>query len=177
MSFSLETKKSNTDEWYTRAEDVELIVPFIEKRGYHKILCPFDRYNSEFVKVLQNRGFDVTHSHIEDGQDFFDINDLEKYDAVVSNPPFSKKEAILKKLFDTSTPFAMIMNLGRLFDSKVRWNLFRNNDFELIIPLGRMQFFNDETCNKPPNFQSVYVCRGMASKQIEFVDKTHTIKS
>lgn len=170
MSFSDEIKKSNTDEWYTPAECVELIVPFLNWGGYRRILCPFDTADSQFVKVLTMRGFDVTYSHIKTGTDFFTIENLNDYDAVVSNPPFSKRQRILEKLFASGVPFAMILNLNGIFDSKKRWELFKDNDFEIIVPLGRMHFFNDECKGNSPNFQSAYICHGMADKQIEFVN-------
>lgn len=68
-------------------------------------------------------------------------------------------------------PFALIINWNGLFDSKARHELFRNNQFELLVPKGRM-FFYDETMTiaNSPNFQSVYVCSQVLDKQIEFVD-------
>ena len=168
MNFSQQIKQSNTDEWYTTEESVRLIVPILCEKGYKKILCPFDKSESAFVKVLTDKGFDVTYGHIETGQDFFDIQDFTPYDAVVSNPPFSKRQAILEKLFNAGVPFAMILNFNGLFDSKARWNLFKDNKFELLIPLGRMHFFNEGCVGNSPNFQSIYVCKDMLSKQICF---------
>lgn len=133
-------------------------------------MCPFDTERSEYVKVLSERGFDVTYSHLENGVDFFNIDNLNDYDAIVSNPPFSKREAILERLFFVGVPFAMILNFNGLFDSKRRWELFNNNSFELLIPNGRMHFFNDDCAGNSPNFQSVYVCSKMARQQIEFVE-------
>lgn len=112
----------------------------------------------------------MTYSHIVDGVDFFDIDNLTDYDAVVSNPPFSKREAILERLFTSGVPFAMIMNFNGLFDSQKRWRMFKANDFELLIPNGRMHFVNEDCVGNSPNFQSVYVCSGMADKTIEFVE-------
>lgn len=169
-NFSLAIKHSNTDEWYTPAEAVELIVPYLKRRGYNKILCPFDKEQSQFVRVLRTHGFEVTHGHIETGQDFFDIENLSDYDAVVSNPPFSKRQTILERLFERSVPFAMIMNFNGLFDSKSRWKLFKDNPFELLIPLGRIHFFNERCEGNSPNFQSIYVCNGVLHRQIEFVE-------
>ena len=138
-------------------------------------MCPFDKEESNFVKVLSEKGFDVTFSHIETGTDFFEINNLNEFDAVVSNPPFSKRQKILEKLFEANVPFAMIMNFNGLFDSKSRWRLFKNNDFELLIPLGRIHFFNEECKGNSPNFQSIYVCKGMCQRQIEFCEKSDQI--
>ena len=157
-NFSMQIKHSNTDEWYTPEQCVEYIVPYL--KAFHKILCPFDKAESNFVKVLTKNGFDVTYSHIETGRDFFDIDNLSDYDAVVSNPPFSKRESILERLYEAKVPFALILNFNGLFDSKKRWTLFRDNGVELLIPCGRMHFFNEECQGNSPNFQSVYVCGG-----------------
>lgn len=172
MGFSNDIKKSNTDEWYTMECDVEKIVPFLKKNGYKKILCPFDKAESNFVKVLREHGFEVTYSHIEDGTDFFDIENYSEYDAVVSNPPFSKRQKILERLFEKNMPFALIINMNGLFDCKSRWELFKNNSFELIVPKGRMKFIKggeEDIIHNSPNFQSIFVCKGMADKQIEFI--------
>lgn len=172
VTFSQMIKKSNTDEWYTTAENVEMIVPFLKNKGFKKILCPFDKKQSAFVTVLQGNGFDVTYSHIETGGDFFKIQNLQEYDAIVSNPPFSKRQAVLEKLFAAGVPFAMILNFNGLFDSKARWKLFRDNKFELLVPCGRMHFFNESCKSNSPNFQSVYVCSGILPKQITFYQAT-----
>ncbi len=170
MNFSQQIKQSNTDEWYTPPHAVEIIVPYLQRGGYKKILCPFDHAQSEFVRVLREHSFDVTYSHIDTGTDFFDIENLAQYDAVVSNPPFSKRQKILERLFDSGVSFAMIMNFNGLFDSKSRWALFKDNCFELLVPQGRIRFFNENCQGNSPNFQSVYVCKGMSKNQIEFVE-------
>jgi len=170
MSFSQQIKKSNTDEWYTPVEAVEIIVPFLRAKAYKKILCPFDTDKSEFVKVLTREGFDVSYSHIQTGTDFFSIANLSDYDAVVSNPPFSKKEPILKRLFESKVPFAMILNLNGIFDSRKRWDLYSSNDFELLIPKGRIRFFNDDCDGSAPQFQAGYVCHDILDRQIVFTN-------
>lgn len=177
MNFSQQIKKSNTDEWFTPKEAVKMIVPYLRERGYQKILCPFDLKESEFVKVLTAEGFNVTYGHIKTGQDFFERNDLHEYDAIVSNPPFSKRQKILEKLFESGAPFAMILDFNGLFDSKARWELFRDNPFELLIPLGRLHFFNEDCTGKHPNFQSIFVCRGMSNKTIEFMAESPAERS
>ena len=47
----------------------------------------------------------------------------------------------------------------------------RENNFELLIPKGRMRFFDEEMKQRnSPNFQSIYVCNGVLNKQIEFTE-------
>ena len=174
-AFSQQIKTAGTDEWYTRPQDVELILPYIQKRGYKNILCPFDKEESAFVKVLKRGGCCVTYSHLDTGTDFFARNDLREFDAVVSNPPFSKRQKILERLFAVGVPFALIMNFNGLFDKQSRWRLFKENDFELLVPMGRMSFINqDGAVMGSPNFQSVYVCRGFGERQIEFIEPQDT---
>ena len=164
----LSKTQSGTDEWYTTRESVNLIVPYLKMGGVRRVLCPFDKAESNFVRVLTEQGFDVTYSHIDTGTDFFEINNLNDYDAIVSNPPFSKREQILPRLFESNVPFAMILNFNGLFDSNTRWHLFKDNEFELLIPNGRMGFFGDNYVTSQPSHQSIYVCRGILPKQIVF---------
>lgn len=95
----------------------------------------------------------------------------EGVECIVSNPPFSKRQAIFEKAYSLGIPFGLITNMNGLFDSKARYELFSNNNFELLIPKGRMRFF-DETLEikNSPNFQSIYVCNGILTQTIEFVD-------
>lgn len=53
MSFSQQIKTSKSDEYYTPRYAVEIILPYLEK--FEHIWCPFDKENSEFVKMLQER--------------------------------------------------------------------------------------------------------------------------
>lgn len=172
MKFSDQIRKSKSDEYYTPAYAVEIILPFLKTRGFKYIWCPFDKEHSEFVKILKEEGFNVIFGHIETGQDFFNYEEAPAgVDCIVSNPPFSKRTAIFEKLFSFNLPFAMIMNSNGLFDSKVRFELFKNNKFELLIPKGRMCFFNENMeAKNSPNFQSIYVCSRILDNQIEFTD-------
>lgn len=170
--FSQQIKTSKTDEYYTPAYAVKVILPYLKDKGFKCIWCPFDKEHSEFVKVLKAEGFKVIFGHIETGQDFFEYEfPPAGVDCIVSNPPFSKRNTIFERLFERGLPFAMIMNLNGLFDSKSRYELFKNNDFELLIPKGRMRFYDESMVSRnSPNFQSIYVCNGILDNQIEFTD-------
>ena len=78
---------------------------------FDKVLCPFDIEDSEFVKVLRNEGFVVEFSHIWEGKDFFDIDNVD-VDCIVSNPLFSKRQSVFEKLYELGKPFAMIINMN-----------------------------------------------------------------
>lgn len=98
MNFSKQIKTSKSDEYYTPAYAVGIILPYLKTRGFKYVWCPFDKEHSEFVKILKKEGFNVTFGHIETGQDFFEYKQPpEDVDCIVSNPPFSKRTAIFEK--------------------------------------------------------------------------------
>lgn len=171
MSFSHQIKQSKTDEWYTLPYSVELILPFLKEKGFKKIWCPFDKKDSEFVKIFKKENFKVIFGHIETGEDFFDYEKIpEGCEVVVSNPPFSKRDAIFERLYELKIPFALIMNSNGIFDSKKRFELFKNNNFEILVSQGRMNFHNGEQVRNSSNFQSVYMCNGILDEKIIFAN-------
>jgi hypothetical protein len=94
----------------------------------------------------------------------------------VSNPPYSLKGNVLERLFSLGTPFAMLVGVVGLFESQHRYNLFKNNTFEVLYLNKRVAFFKNYLDKKPsvnPPFSSVYVCHNMLPKQIVFdeIDK------
>lgn len=168
--FSAMIKTSKSDEYYSPEYAVKLILPYLY--SYKKIWCPFDKEESNFVKMLKQAGYDVVYGHIETGQDFFKYEKVPKgVECIVSNPPFSKRDKIFEKLYQFNIPFAMIMNMNGLFDSKARFEIFKNNNFELLIPKGRIKFFNNEGVQNNPNFQSIYVCNKILPKTVVFTDQ------
>lgn len=169
MSFSQEIKQSiGGDEYYSPQNVVDMILPYVKESGYKRIWCPFDTEASLFVQTFKREGFDVSFGHISTGQDFFEIKEAQG-DVVISNPPFSKRDAIFARLFDLDVPFALVMNFNGLFDSKKRARLFSENGVELLVPFGRMKFIHQgEAEANHPNFQSVYVCNRFLNRQIVF---------
>ena len=151
---------------------VQMVIPLLHKKNIKNVWCPFDKADSNFVTILTNEGFNVTYGHIFTGQDFFDYEaPPDNVQCVVSNPPFSKRNAIFKRLFEFDIPFALVMNLNGLFDSKERFEMFKHQDIELYIPKGRMKFVaKDKGQLNSPNFQSVYVCSKMLDNPITFAD-------
>lgn len=172
-SFSTQIKKSiNGDEYYSTPPVVQMIIPILHRNNMHNIWCPFDTAESNFVKILKEEGFNVIHGHISTGEDFFEYkNPPDNIDCIVSNPPFSKRDAIFERLYEFDIPFAMVMNFNGLFDSKKRYDIFKRNDIQMFVPQGRMKFIaKDKGQLNSPNFQSIYVCHKLLCKQIEFAD-------
>ena len=158
-------KVKKKDEYYTKVYAILPIMKYLEEGK--TIWCPFDTEDSLFVKIFRKEGFNVIATHIFNGKDFFKI-EIPECDYIISNPPYSKRNEILKKLFELKKPFAMLMNTNGLFDSNLRWNLFKNNKFTLIYLKGRVNYSEDNIriCKSSPPFQSAYICYKISDKQI-----------
>ena len=65
----------------------------------------------------------------------------------------------------------MLVGVVGLFESKNRFNLFKNNNFEIMYFDKRISYFKNYTDQKPslnPPFSSVYLCHNMLPTQIIF---------
>ena len=109
-------------------------------------------------KYLQELSFNVIHKQV----DFFD-NDLG--DIIVSNPPFSKKKEVFKRLKELDKPFIMICPSSILNTKYIR-ELFCNteNRLQIIIPKKRINFIKKidgvipENWGDRCNFDCFYYC-------------------
>lgn len=155
-----------SDETYTPAYAVKPILKHIPY-GVSKIWCPFDMEDSEYVKILSNAGYEVFATHIDNGQNFFEYEPKE-YDCIISNPPFSIKDVILKRLDELGKPYAVLLPLPSLQGQK-RFPYLKN--CQALIFDKRINFFkNKETKEilKGVAFASIYVCKDFLEKDLIF---------
>lgn len=159
------------DEFYTPNYAITPLIKYIKPSSH--IWCPFDTEDSNFVKLLRLEGHRVICTHIGEGKDFFkcDVNKARVFDYIISNPPYSLKFEVFKKLFKIGKPFAMLVGVVGLFESQKRFTMFKDNDFEIMYFDKRISYFKDYSDQKPslnPPFSSVYICKDLLPKQIVF---------
>ena len=162
---------SKNDELYTPVFAVDPIIKYIPKDK--KIWCPFDKEWSAYVQSFLRGGYQVVRSHIDDGQDFFEYEPSE-YDIIVSNPPFSIKDKILKRLYDLGKPFAILLPMNSL-QGKGRYELIKQG-IQMLAFDSRIGFHNPNCMDVPESwcsFASAYFCRDVLPKDliIEKLDK------
>ena len=151
-------KSGGGDEQYTPRKTVEILLPYIQHLKDKIIWCPFDRDDSQFVKVLRNNGFTVINSHIDYGQDFFEY-EPEKWDVIISNPPYKNKRSYWERCLHFNKPFALLLPLNILSDSIINVTMKnRENEFQLLIPNKRTKFYNALTgeVGSSPTFKASY---------------------
>lgn len=149
--------KGKNDECYTPKYGVLPIIKYIPPNAI--IWCPFDTEKSEFVKEISKKNI-VIYSHISDGKDFFTY-EPEKWDIIISNPPFTDKKKYFERALSFNKPFALIMSNTWLNDSAPK-KLFENKDLQLLMFDKRMEFNG----NKKITFSSSYFCYNFLPKQI-----------
>lgn len=159
------------DEYETPLYAVKVIEPYLKPGS--TIWCPFDKDHSNYVQYLREREYNVINSHIEYGQDFFTTPIPKGIDYIISNPPYSKKDDIYKRLFEIGIPWAMLVNLQGFCDSSKRAKLFQEHNIEVMYIYPRVCYIKDGIQTTSNIFQSGYVCSGILPKQlmIEILEK------
>ncbi len=168
---------SKNDEFYTPRYAIEPIKKYLKKNS--KIWCPFDTEESLFVKELRAEGHEVYATSLFNGQDFFKMP-VPDCDYIISNPPYSLKGKVFERLFGIGKPFAMLVGVVGLFESQQRFEMFRDNHFEIMYLNRRVAYFKDYSDEKPslnPPFSSVYLCSGILPERIVFEEINKTRKA
>jgi hypothetical protein len=167
-----ELGKNTTDEQYTPAYGVEILLPHIQHLKDKTIWLPFDKGDSQFVKVLRDNGFYVIHTHIEDGFDFLNF-EPNSWDVLLSNPPYKNKRIYWERALSFGKPFALLLPVNILSDAIINQTMKgREKDFQLLIPNKRMRFYNNITCEtgNQPTFKASYFGVSFFKERLILVD-------
>ena len=162
---TMQYKFNKNDEYYTPAYAVYPIAKYLKEGS--TIWCPFDTIESEFVQVLTDLGFKVEYGHIETGEDFFQVNPP-FCDYIISNPPYSLKQEVFKRLIEIGKPYAMLINFQGIFDHKDRFKMFEENRTEMLWLSPRVNYIKLDDSKSGVPFQSGYLCSGIFENQLNF---------
>lgn len=133
------TNVPESDECYTPAGVVKYCFDFIPE-NVKTIWCPFDTEESNIVKDLKQAGYDVIHTHISDGFDFFTYQPIPNcYDAIISNPPYRYKTQVLERCYQLGKPFFLLLPITTL-EGSARYKLFKENSVSVIVLANRINF-------------------------------------
>ena len=141
------TNNFYSDEWMTGRKTVKLVSKLLNPSGV--ICCPFDSSESQFVSEAAEKGSVI-----------FGMRDwLEKdyeYDYLMTNPPFSIKDAVIEKVCQQGKPSALVLPLDSLGGVK-RHKLYKEFGYPAIyIPSKRIDYFDSNwVLKKGSNFHSV----------------------
>lgn len=152
-------RSESSDECYTPFYAVDPLIEYLSKDKIYWL--PFDTDQSAFTQTLKSLGYQYTNTHIDNDQDFFTYEPKE-WDILVSNPPFSKKNQILKRAYSFNKPFALLLPTNSI-NGKKRFELFENG-IQLLTFDSRIDYHTrNNLINTTPrnHFASSYFCRDL----------------
>lgn len=156
-----------SDEVYTPASAVMPLIKYLKQFKPDAVIwCPFDQEHSKYVEVFTSFGFKVIHSHIDEGFNFFFYEPQEHYDVIISNPPFSCKDAVLKRLYELDKPYAMLLPVPTL-QGQARFPYMK--DIQYLGFDKRINYYKDKEMTKLQtgvSFGSCYLCRKFLPKDL-----------
>lgn len=158
----------NRDDYMTPESAVNLILPYVKK--FNTIWCPFDKEDSNFVKIFKENGINIINTHIDYGNDFFNFMPKDSFDAIVSNPPFSKLDKVIQRLYEINKPYAIIMPVHSL-QGKTKFRYIKDTA-QILIPEDRIQFLNPITKSKldtTVSFSSCYLCKDVLPERLLYI--------
>mgnify|MGYP004488052425 CR=1 FL=1 len=165
------TSDRENSELYTPYYAIDPILKYLPKDKI--IWCPFDEEWSAFYNKLKEERFNVVRSSLKEGQDFFEY-EPDKWDILVSNPPFSIKDKILERLYSFNKPFAVLLPLNSL-QGKTRYKYFKQG-IQILSFDTRICYHNKDSMNlvvKGSPFATAYFCRNLLPKDL-IVEKLTT---
>ena len=151
------TKKG--DECYTPSYAVEPLLEYLPKDKV--IYEATSTISSQIVDYLAEKGYKVISSQKRD----FLKDELPKFDLIVTNPPYSKKDIFIKKCYKLNKPFALLMPITTLQGNR-RGQWFIKKGIELLVLNQRVDF----TGKGSPHFGVAWFCKGLLPEKLIFTN-------
>jgi hypothetical protein len=166
-------KAEGKNECYTRECEIENLLLYLENVNLKdKVFwLPFDTEYSFIYIYMLKYGYKVKISNLFVGKDFFEYEEPE-YDIIISNPPFTDRTKIFKRLESFNKPYIMLQPV-QFFNnaSMVRMlckqeDLFSCSCFQFLFPDHRMGFITIKEDKLKDNvnallFTSFWLCKGL----------------
>ena len=155
-----------SDEFQTPKVAINCLLPYLKKEW---VIWECAWGGGSLANHLEEKGFKVEQI----GEDF--LNDIiigvkDRFDCIVTNPPYSLKDKFLEKCYKIGKPFALLMPLTAL-EGKKRGELYRKYGIQLIIPNKRINFITPSGKGSGAWFQVAWFCYKLnLPKELNFVD-------
>ena len=155
-------QNEKNDEIYTPVEAILPILKYLDKNKTYWECTDFG--SSKITSTLRENGFKVVSSSKKEIDFLKDKPDF-KFDAIITNPPYSLKNEFLDRAYKIGKPFAMLLPIHTL-EGVFRGGLFAENGLELVVLNRRVKFYGKgswfntswfcwKTCERELNFENV----------------------
>lgn len=162
MKPPLKTKSSN--DFQTPVEALIPLLPYLKKE-WLIWECACGRRN--LVKALNEKGFSAIGTDILTGDDFLKWLP-EKFDCIITNPPYSIKQQFLERCYTLKKPFALLLPLTT-FETQKRQELFKRYGLEVIFLSKRLNFETPSGKGSGSWFATAWFTNGLGiGKELNF---------
>lgn len=163
-------KFKDNNECYTTTNEANKLVNWLVDHGIISkttvVWCPFDTELSAIYRGLIKYVKKIILSNLEQGNDFYRYEPKERYDIIISNPPFSGRTKLMKRIISFDKPFILLQGV-QFFNNQtaVSYLCQFSSDFQFLLPRTRMSFMRyDEKTNiilnsrNGASFYSFWIC-------------------
>lgn len=128
-------KSSKYDRCQTPFYALDPLIPYLSK---NQIIWECAEGDGNIVTKLLLDGFDVFGSDILDGYNFFEW-DLDRWDCIVTNPPYSIKYDWIERCYELGKPWALLMPVETMGAARAQ-RQFKERGIEVILLSRRVNF-------------------------------------
>ena len=154
VSFSLNTEniKLKGDNEYMTPREVWVSIQHLIPKD--KVIFEGFYGDGNSGKFLKELGFKVESHDV----DFFDDQKF-NYDIIITNPPYSIKAKVFKKLAEIDKPFMILIPVATM--TKQYLKKYFKDKLQIVIPERRIQFIKNGIQTDRCYFDTVWLCYKM----------------
>lgn len=156
-------KNVKNDELYTPEYAVKPLLKYLPKDKIYWECTDFG--SSNITKVLRENGYKVVNTNKAEVDFLKDDVDFE-FDIIITNPPYSLKDAFIKKCYEYGKSFCLLLPLTSL-EGIERGKLYRKFDIDLLVFDRRCNFIYEDA-KKSNWFNTSWFCYKVLPKQLIF---------
>lgn len=158
-------QNGHKDDFQTPAYALDPLLPYLKKDW---IIWECAAGAGNLAKRLRDLGYRVIETDVLKGQDFLTY-EPEKYDCIITNPPYSLKQQFLERAYSLGKPFAFLLPLTT-FETRKRQELFKNHGVEVIFFDKRINFTTPNGEGSGAWFATAWFTHGFnIGKNLDFV--------
>lgn len=124
------------DDFQTPREAIYPLLPWLKPDW---VIWECAQGKGYLIQALREHGYEVIGTDILTDQDFLKW-EPERYDCIITNPPYSLKQKFLIRAYRLGKPFALLLPLTAL-ETKARQDLFARHGVEIILFDKRINFY------------------------------------
>jgi hypothetical protein len=147
--------KHNINDFQTPGFALNPLLPYLRQEW---LIWECSCGKGNLVNKLKEEKYNVIGTDITDGHNFL-MWKPERFDCIITNPPYSEKQSFLERAYNLNKPFALLLPLTT-FETEKRQNLFDKyySETKFIFLNKRINFETQSGTGSGAWFSTMWVC-------------------